>query len=450
MIKWTPAIAAAVTFFVVGCSSGGNETSKTGTTEPGGPAGKLTGNLEVQAFKGGYDIDFYQQAAKEFEAKNPGLKITVEGNPRVWEQLKLRFAGGDPPDLTFPGWGMDVWTLVDEGQLEDLTPALQEKAAEGDSTWGDTFQPQLLKLGQQDGKQYMLPYYVMVYGWWYDPAQFAKNGWTPPKTWDELLALCEKIKAKGIAPITYQGKYPYYMIDGMLLPWALSVGGPDAVKAAQNLEPGAWKSPAMLKAAQMIDELNKKGYFQRGATGIDHTESQMQFLQGKAAMIPCGTWLYSEMHKNIPKGMKMQFMLPPVVASGKGEPSSLLIGIEPWMVPTEGKNKKAGIEFFKYMTSLTKAKEFVEKKGTLMSIKGSESAKLPEVLVEPSKVFNASKYVWAVQYRQWYPEFNKEIENALTAMLNGEMTPQQFCDKVEAEAEKVRQDKDITKHKLPS
>jgi hypothetical protein len=50
--------------------------------------------------------------------------------------------------------------------------------------------------------------------------------------------------------------YPYYMIFGMLIPWAYGVGGQKAVLDAQNLVPGAWNSPAMLKAAQMIDELN--------------------------------------------------------------------------------------------------------------------------------------------------------------------------------------------------
>lgn len=438
--------SAALCLAALGCS-GGSSTPTATKTAAGKPA-VLTGKLEVAAFKGGYDIDFYQQAAKEFQAKHPGLDIKVWGNPRVWEQLRPRFVGGNPPDLCFPGWGMDHWALAEEGQLTDLDSALDGPPADGKGTWRDTFEPQVLKLGQLEGKQYVLPYYVMLYGWWYDPGVFAKNGWTPPKTFEDLLALCDKIKAKGLAPITYQGKYPYYMIDGMLLPWAESAGGPDAVKAAQNLEPGAWKSPAMLKAAQMIDELNKRGDFQQGATALSHTESQTEFLQGKAAMIPCGTWLFSEMKKVMPAGAKMAFFLPPVLSDGKGDPTSLLIGIEPWMVPTAAKNPQAAIELFKYMTSLPDAKRFVEEKGTLMSIKGSDQAKLPDVLVQPAAALRDSKYVWAVQYRQWYPEFDKEIQNSLTAMLNGELTPEAFCDRVEAAAEKTRKDDSITKHKL--
>ena len=454
----TIAVSALAMVAIFGCGSsdsGAKEgatdaTTKTATKAAEIPKGDpaFANKLTVMAFKGGYGIDFYETAAKEFAEKNPGLKIDVSGDPRVWEKIRPLFVDNTPPDLTFPGWGMDHWGLAEEDQLLDLAPALAEKPAEGDGTWKDTFEPSLLALGQLEGKQYVLPYYFNVLGWWYDPGVFKTNGWTVPKTYEELLTLCEKIKAKGIAPITYQGKYPYYMIDGMLLPWAYSVGGPEAITAAQNLVPGAWQSPAMLKAAQMIKELQTKGFMQEGATGMSHTESQTQFVTGKAAMIPCGTWLYSEMKQNLPPNAKMEFFTPPGISGGKGDPTNIQIAIEPWMVPSKAKNPRKAIDLFKYMTSVSKAKQFVEQKGTLMAIKGSDTGKLPEVLIEPAKQFKASKAVWSVQYRNWYPAFNKEIENSLTSMLNGELTPEKFCERVELAAEKTRKDSEIKKHKV--
>ncbi len=441
-------ISALFAVTLVGCGSGGNDKTDEPIANAPTGGGQLKGDLEVVAFKGGYGIDFYQQAAKEFEAKNPDLKIKVTGDPKVWEQLRPRFIGGTPPDLTYPGWGMDHWSLAEEGELMDLDKALDSPAEDGKGTWRDTFEPSILALGKLEGKQYVLPYFFNINGWWYDPVVFAKNGWTAPKTYDELLALCEKIKAKGIAPLTFQGHYPYYMIEGMLLPWALSVGGPDVIKACQNLEPGAWKSPAILQAAKMIDELRKKGYFEEGAVGLTHTESQEDFIHGKAAMIPCGTWLYSEMSKQMPAGQKLEFFLAPAVAGGKGDPSSVMISIEPWMVPAKGKNPDAAVGFYKYMSSLEKAKQFVQQKGTLTAIKGSDATELPEVLKTPLAAFKASKNVWSQQYRNWYPKFDTETQNALTSMLTGDLTPEAFCDRVEAAAEQTRQDKGVTKHKL--
>jgi N-acetylglucosamine transport system substrate-binding protein len=453
-------LASIAAIALAGCgSSGGDKTASNSSDSNGAPpvdmskaiAGtdKPTGDLDVAAFKGGYGIDFYQQAATDFQTKNPGLKITVWGDPRVWEELKPKFVAGTPPDLVFPGWGFDHWLAVTESQIMPLDKAMASPSYDGKGTWGNSFEPALLKLGQQDGHQYVLPYYFNVMGWWYDPGVFQANGWTVPQNFDDLLALCAKIKAKGIAPITFQGKYPYYMVEGMLYPWISSVGGIQALNDCQNLVPGAWKSPAVLKAAQMIKQLQDAGYLEQGATGMSHTESQTEFLKGRAAMIPCGTWLYSEMSKNFPNA-KMEFLLPPVVKDGKGDPTALLIGIEPWMVPMEGKNPNGAIQLFKYMTSLDEAKKFVQQKGTLMAIKGSSETALPAVLKTPSKVFEASKTVYANQLRYWYPALQTEMENSLTALLTGDATPEQFCDRVEAAAQKVREDDSVPKHKLGS
>lgn len=446
MKRWVALLAFAG--LLVGCgSSGGEGDAGSAPKAPSGEA-KLSGKLEVAAFKGGYGIDFYQSVAKDFEAKHPGIKVEVWGDPRVWEKLRPRLVGNEPPDLMYPGWGLDHWSLVEEGQLMELDGALDSKPAEGDGKWRDTFEPSILKLGQKEGKQYVLPYFFNVNGWWFNPDVFRKNGWAPPKTYAELLDLCGKIKAKGIAPITFQGKYPYYMIEGMLMPWAVSIGGAQAQLDAQNLVKGAWKSAAMLQAAKMIRELRDKGFFQEGAVGMSHTESQTEFVNGRAAMIPCGTWLHAEMEKTMPPGTKMQFMLPPVVDGGKGDPTALLISIEPWMVPAKAKNPDAAVAFYKQMTAVSVAKKFVEQKGTLTAVKGSDAISLPETLVEPSRVFKASGQVWAYIARQWYPAMEKEIEDALTSMLNGEITPEQFCDRAEAAAEKTRGDDSISKHKL--
>lgn len=450
-MRWCIASSLVLALGLLGCGSGSSEPE----TDAGAPAPKvgaakeIKGSIEVQSFKGGYGIDFFQAAAKEYAAKHAGTEIKVDGNPRVWEQLQPRFVSGSVPDLVFPGWGMDHWALAEEGQIIQLEEALKTPSADGKTPWGETFEPALLKLGQLDGKQWTLPYYVIMYGWWYDPDLFKENGWTVPKTYSELLAVNEKIKAKGIAPITFQGQYPFYMLCMMMMPWVVSDGGPEALKAIQNLEPGAWKSPSMLKAAKMIAELRDKGFFREGAVGMSHTLSQTEFLNRKAAFVPCGTWIHSEMKDNWPKGRKIAFMLPPQVDGGKGDPSSIQVAIEPWMVPTKAKNPELAIDFYKFMTSVENAKKFVQEKGTLMAIKGSsEGITLPEQVQEPARVFKESKDVWSIQFRQWYPAMFKEIENAVTALVTKKLTPEEFCERCEKAATQTREDESITKHKV--
>ena len=410
-------------------------------------APKPGGTAEVQTFKGGYGIDFFQKCATDYMKAHPGTKITVEGNPKIWLQLAPRIANGTPPDLMFPGWGMDHWGLAEEGQIFDLGDVLKTPSADGKTPWGETFNPDLLKLGQLDGKQVALPLYLMMYGWWYDPDVFAKNGWTAPKTWSDLMTLAPKIKAAGMAPITFQGQYPYYMIYGMLMPWIQGNGGMQAVTACQDIMPGAWKSDSVLKAAKMIEELRDKGFFEDGAVSLTHTQAQTDFINGKVAMVPCGTWITSEMKEVLKPGQKLTFFLPPVVDGGKGDPTALEVDIEPWMVPTKAKNPQLGIDYYKFMTSLDNAKAFVKEKGTFMSIKGSNDIDLPEALKAPAEAFKNSKSVWSIKFRQWYKVFEDELEKSVTALVTKKVTAEQFCDRVEKAAQAVREDDQIKKHK---
>lgn len=438
---------AVAGLMVIGCGSSGESATESAAPVAKAEKPKL-GPLEVQAFKGGYDIDFFQKCAEEYNKQNAGATVKVEGNPRVWEQIQPRMVSGNPPDLMFPGWGMDHWALAEEGEIMDLGEALKSPGADGKTPWGETFEPSLLKLAQLDGKQVTLPYYVMMYGWWYKPDVFAKNGWKAPKTYTELLALAPKIKAAGMAPISFQGQYPYYLVYGMLMPWTLSIGGEDALKACQNMEPGAWKSEPVLKAVKMMEELRDKGYYLDGCVSMSHTEAQQEFLNDKAAFVPCGTWIKSEMRKLMKPGTELAFIPPPVVDGGKGDPSAIQVDIEPWMVPTKSKNAALAIDFFKFMTSKENAAKFIEEKGTLMSIKGAEPKSMPSELKVPAELFKSSKFVWAIQFRHWYKAFMKELEDSITALMTKKLNAEQFVERVEKAAQAVRDDESIKKHKI--
>jgi multiple sugar transport system substrate-binding protein len=61
-----------------------------------------------------------------------------------------------------------------------------------------------------DGKQYFVPFYFYPWAVHYSKSLFKEKGYEAPKTWDELLALCAKMKADGITPFAAanDGKWP--------------------------------------------------------------------------------------------------------------------------------------------------------------------------------------------------------------------------------------------------
>ena len=445
--------ALLVALLIGGCTSGDKPAVGGGEQEaPTIEAATLDltsptdGPVTVKVFKGGYGDDFFIEAGEEY-AQVHGVEVKTEGDPRMWDRLRPDFVAGNPPDIAWPGWGMDYWGLVYDGQVEQMDAYLAMPAYGATSgTWRDTFDSDLMKLGQYDGKQYLLPFHVNINGWWFNKTVFDEHGWKPPQTFDELLALGPKMRAAGVAPITFQGKYPYYMLYAFIYPWAISSGGLQAWNDCQSLVPGAWKSPHILRAAKSVEQLRDAGFFLNGSLALDHIQSETQFLKGKAGMVPCGTWLYAEMESAWPPGVVAEFMLPPVYPDGKGDATTVMVAIEPFIVPSKGKNKDHGINYFRYVTSRDKALQFVEEKGTLMAVKGLEDAIYPPHLKRPAEIFANAKTKWHSEYRFWYPELAQEAEKAMSALLSGEIDAAKFCDRLESKAEEVRNNPKIKKH----
>jgi len=413
-------------------------------------AGKEKIKLEVAAFEGGYGIGFYQEVGKQFEVLHPEIAVNVWGNPRIGEQLRPRFIAGNPPDVCFPigPSPVDVWVLLEEDKLYSLDEALESSAIGQEAKWKDTFIPSLLESGKAKGHYYLLPGNMDVYSWWYDAKLFRDNGWRVPKTYQELLRLCEKIKGRGIAPITFQGKYPVYMTGGFLIPFAVRIGGLQALVDAENLLPGVWESEPFLKAAQLTREMLDKGYFQKGAMGMTHTESQVEFFNRKAAMIPCGTWLEAEMTGNIPEDFELRMMSIPVVKEGV-DPTIVGAVVNYWVVPLESKHPELGAEYLKLLFSLDNAKKWVKEKKSLLPIIGSDTEGLSSALQSAVKIKNQATTIFIepfLGWTPWYPSLGKVVDNGMAALLNKEITPEEYVEQIEAEAQRIREDSSIPKY----
>jgi N-acetylglucosamine transport system substrate-binding protein len=405
--------------------------------------------IEVDVFQGAFGVDFFEDCAKSYEKEHPDVKVTVHGHPRIQEQLTPRFAAGNPPDLAWPGFGMNLWGLVANGQLLPWDKYLVQPGFEPGKTWGDSFLPDLLAKGSLKGKHYILPSTSGAFGWWYNKGMFREHGWTPPKTWDELLPLCEKIKKTGISPLTFTGRYPMYLLRGIYFPFLVSKDGLESMDRIQNLEPGAWLNPAAEFAAERMMELKHRGYFEPGCIGMNHTESQMEFLVNHVAMIPNGTWLHSEMAKLLPPSFKMEYINCPVFADGKGDPSIVLMWVDGrWVLPTKGKHPDIAADFFKYMCEPSRARKFMESKGTMMGFRVPGEINMPDYLKEAVRLQNAASQTWTYEIPEWYPSLSTEYDEATRDLYNEVITPAEFVQRNEASNKVIRENPAIRKFKI--
>src|SRR5699024_5445535 len=127
-------------------------------------------------------------------------------------------------------------------------------------------------LGVYNDTQYVLKYVLSMYGIWYNRALMEEQGWEYPKTWDDMLALCQTIQDEtDMAAWTYQGQYPYY-IRTVFDQLVYKSAGWDAILKIDNLAEDAWTQDISIQAMTELQRLYTEGYIMEGTEALSHTE----------------------------------------------------------------------------------------------------------------------------------------------------------------------------------
>ncbi|HEY8448083.1 MAG TPA: N-acetylglucosamine/diacetylchitobiose ABC transporter substrate-binding protein [Thermomicrobiales bacterium] len=407
--------------------------------------------LEVVIFKGGFGDDYAINVNGIYNELYPDAQINYTGTQRLGPQYQPRFVSGNPPDVmdNSGAENLDEAALVAEGQLADLADLMAAPAFDTEgATFADTLVPGSQETGVYEGQQLALRYALTVYGVWYDQNLFAEHGWTYPKTWDEMLALCEEIKAAGIAPWTYQGQYPQYMrllFDQMLAKHA----GMEALIKIDNLEPDAWKQEAVADVLNAFKQLADGGYILEGTEALSHTESQAEWLQHRAAFIPCGTWLENEMKDLIPEGFQM-VVAPSPSLSGDVLPFEAVSAWagENFIVPAQGKNVQGGKEWLRILFSKQGARFFSENTKALTVVQGAaDDLDLGPAFASAQQTLAAAgENTIQARYDSWYKALGDEAKNQMGELLNGRASVEDVMNAIQEAADAVKNDPAIKKY----
>lgn len=410
-----------------------------------------TAPLEVVIFKGGFGDNYALHVNEMYNAQFPDAKISYLGTQRLGEQFQPRFVAGNPPDVMDNSGAnnLPIATLVAEGQLADLADLMTAPSYDTEgSNFADTLVAGSQGTGVYDGVQRVLLYALTVYGLWHNQALFTEKGWTYPQTWDDMMALCEEIKGAGIAPWTYQGQYPQYirlLFDAMVA----KNGGLEQLINIDNLQPDAWKQTGVADSLFALQQLPDNGYIMEGTEALSHTESQAAWLQGKAAFIPCGTWLENEMKDLIPEGFEMVVDPSPSLA-GDVLPFSA-IGAwagENFHVSEQGKNVPGGKEWLRLLFSKEGGRFFSEDTKALTVVEGAaDGLDLGAAFASAqTSLANAGDNTIYSQYADWYPPLDTETQNQFGALMTGKIGAEEFMDNMQAAADAVAKDDSIQKY----
>ena len=294
-------------------------------------------------------VAIWNEAARAFEAKHPGVKVEPQylENEAYKAKLTTLLQSRDKPAMFYSWAGGVLKAQVEAGVIEDLT----------DRTKGyiETLTPSAVAAFTLDGKVYGVPQAITEVGFFYNKELFAKAGLDAGKikTWDDLLGAVKALKGAGITPITVGGadKWPVSFYWSYL---SLRQGGKPAFEAAMKGEAGGFAGEDFVKAGELFKQLVDLQPFQNGFLGSKHLPAIGQFADGKAAMTLAISVIYNQQRSIAAdkKGLsddQIGWFQFPVVPGGKGAPTDTLGGVVGWVV-SKGAPKET-VDFIKAFVS---------------------------------------------------------------------------------------------------
>ena len=315
----------------------------------------LAGTLAVNvAFKGASQRAVWQSVIDQFKAAHPGIDVKISFIDE--EAYKVQLAGWlttAAPDIVNWHDGERMAYYAKRGLFEDLTADWNKNG------WNEMY-ASTKSASSYNGHQYAAPTVYYSWGMFYRKDLFQKAGISAePKTWDEFLDSCNKLKAAGITPIAVAGRdawtlagwfdYLDLRLNGNVFHQQLMAGTVPYTDPRVKKVYTAWK--------QLVD--NKD--FIDNSLSYDLDSAQPFLFQGKAAMMLMGTFISSGFPADI-KPQMGYFQFPIIDAK---VPTAEDGPVESLHIPTRASNKADAHTFLAFVETPAISAQLAQGLGSL-------------------------------------------------------------------------------------
>ncbi|GHV53752.1 hypothetical protein AGMMS49579_13070 [Spirochaetia bacterium] len=267
---------------ITGCTRGGGEKAAAGGQKP--VEIRYMGTETV----GGPINELFNAMLEKFQKDNPDIKVQADLLPSADLRTKItvEMAAGNPPEISscITSYANE---FMRDNKIEDWRPIIQ--ANPEFSQW--FLKKNIDSMAYRDGRIMMMPTEASIDGFYYNTEIFSKNGWQPPKTFEDLLDLTKKAKAAGITLMVTGGKdIRFAWLASALMARVAGKAKTDELTGGNAMD--QWDNPqygfvtAMTKFKQLVDA----GLYPRGVLGMSSTEADQAFARGEAAMYYEGAW----------------------------------------------------------------------------------------------------------------------------------------------------------------
>src|SRR5690606_10615691 len=249
----------------------------------------------------------YAQFIDAFRKDNPDITVKFEAfEPQSYQTvLSTALAAGKGPDVIQVRAYGNLESVASPGYLLALDEASvpELKGFPQSALASETL--------RSDGKVYALPFASQTMLVIYNKQIFDENGLKEPETWDELVALCETLKEKGINPFANGTATAWQneTIVGALLSSMIGKAFAEEVVAGK----ADFTDPRFVDALRKLNEI--KQYFAPNFTGVDYAASQQLFAAGNPATF-AGGFCEQDNYKRISAMMKHGVFAPHAANGG--------------------------------------------------------------------------------------------------------------------------------------
>ncbi|MEV4754265.1 extracellular solute-binding protein [Micromonospora sp. NPDC049559] len=332
-------VAAAALLASGACGSGFDDSSG-GGEQSSGPA-----SLQILiGSSGAAETKAVQDAAAAW-ASSSGNTATVTPAQDLVQQLGQALAGGTPPDVFY----VDAGRFADYASVGALEP-YGDRLADADD-----FYPTLRTAFTRDGKLYCAPKDFSTLALEINTDLWNKAGLTDadvPTTWEQLTAVSQKLKAKGVTPLAIGDTRD--RVGAFLKQAGGWITSPDGKQATAD-------SPENLQALQYVKGLLTAG-LARYPKQLDAGWAGEAFGKGKAAMTIEGNWIKGALQNDFPN---VKYTVHPLPAGPKGQ--ATLSFTNCWGIAAKSKYKEQAIKFVEAMTSADQQLAFAKAFGVMPS-----------------------------------------------------------------------------------
>lgn len=386
MFKKTLSVMMSLLLIVcvlAGCSSGTANGDTSGTAEPSASA-----QPQDTAEGEKTEVEFFNQKPEisktlgtiiaDFQKANPNITVKETVVADSDQVLVSRMASHDIPDI-FVIWPNESWfQMVDAGYCMDLT---------GKEFLGN-IQKSALDPFLRDGKNYVVPISYNTMGIWYNVDMYQKAGVEIPKTWDELMANCEKLKAAGLTPFVTSAQTASHSREVGQAFLASMPNYDTFIGDANNATMDVTKpyGADLNRLAEIMHSMIQNS--QPDVMGMSYDQSFSDFGTGKGAMLVDGSWAYPSItaaNAEIKLGF---FPIPGDDANyvmATAYPGDFSISVS-----SETKKADATLKFVSYLTTKEAAGYYAQNDGSMSCV--ADVDYVPEHLKYQQSIIASGKY----------------------------------------------------------